>query len=184
MFYILMMRSDKCIIPAWLLLHELLSLSPAPHPHVRPPRSPPSFSAQRQIFSDSMTHNSELHVVYSGFAILCLLNAWFLLAGVFVTWSSFFLAHFTLYLLIWAKLWFKALRSRWAPPPSPQSCTPKHLSPHPWRTVGYPPQTVGHYPGMCAFMAGWVHELAQSLNPCQSWTYICHCYGTVTEDRY
>ena len=32
-----------------------------------------------------MTHNSELHIVYSGFAIPCLLNACFLLAGVFVT---------------------------------------------------------------------------------------------------
>ena len=46
-----------------------------------------------------MTHNSELHVVYSGFAIPCLLNACFLLAGVFVTWSSFFLTQFTLYFL-------------------------------------------------------------------------------------
>ena len=41
---------------SWLLLHELLSLSPAPHPHVRPPRSPPSFSAQRQMFPGTPGH--------------------------------------------------------------------------------------------------------------------------------
>ena len=116
MFFILMMRSDKCIIPGSCMLHELLSHSPAPHPHVRPPRSPPSwsFSAQRQMFPDipghgvcvyiymyvrscwwwwwlwglklsPMTNNSVLHAVYSGFAMLCLLNACFSLAGVFVT---------------------------------------------------------------------------------------------------
>ena len=57
------------------------------------------------------------------------------------------------------------LRSRWAPPPSSQSCDPRHLPPHPWQTVGHTPQSVGQYQGMCAFMAGWIHEPTQSLDP-------------------
>ena len=64
------------------------------------------------------------------------------------------------------------LRSRWAPPPSSQSCDSRPLSSHPWQTVGHTPQTVGQYQGMCAFMAGWIHEPAQSLHPRLSFTYV------------
>ena len=54
--------------------------------------------------------------------------------------------------------------SRRAPPPFPQPCAARHMPPHPWWTVGCPPQSMGQYQGMCAFMAGWVHEPAQSLD--------------------
>ena len=57
------------------------------------------------------------------------------------------------------------LQSRLAPPPSSQPFDPRHLSSHPWQTVGHPPQSVGQYQGMCAFMAGWIHEPTQSLDP-------------------
>ena len=43
--------------------------------------------------------------------------------------------------------------------------SPRPLSPHPWQTVGNPPKCVGQYQGMCAFMAGWIHEPTQSLDP-------------------
>ena len=102
---------------------------------------------------------------------VCWMHVSYCMAGVFVTWSSFFLTQFTHYFLFWANLWFKALRSRWAPPPSSQSCTPRHLSPNPWQTVGHHPKCVGQYQGMCAFMAGWIHEPAQSLHPHLSCTY-------------
>ena len=70
-------------------------------------------------------------------------------------------------------------RSRRAPPPSSQSYTLRRMSPHLWRTVRYPPQSVGLCQGMCAFMAGWVYEPAQSLDPHLSCT--CHRYCTVTD---
>ena len=64
------------------------------------------------------------------------------------------------------------LQSRWAPPPSSQPCAPRHKSPHPWWTVGHPPQSVGQCQGMCTFMAGWIHEPAQFLDPHLSCTYV------------
>ena len=63
---------------------------------------------------------------------------------------------------------------RWsglAPPPSSQPCAPRHMPPHPWRTVGYPPQSVGQYQGRCAFTVGWVQEPTLSLNPHLSCTH-------------
>ena len=69
--------------------------------------------------------------------------------------------------------------SRRSPPPSPQPCAARHMPPHPWKTVGYPPQSMGQCQGMCVFMAGWVHEPAQSLDPHLSCT--CHHYCAVTD---
>ena len=71
--------------------------------------------------------------------------------------------------------------SRWsglAPTPSFQSCAPRHMPPHPCRTVGYPPQSVGQYQGRCAFTVGWVQEPALSLPTPILHTW--HLYCTVT----
>ena len=55
--------------------------------------------------------------------------------------------------------------SGWAPTPSSQSFPSRHLSSHPWRTVGHPPQSAGQYQGRCAFTVGWVQQLTLSLDP-------------------
>ena len=86
----------------------------------------------------------------------------------FTTWLSFFLAQFPLpqdgLLSILSKFLIQGTSARRAPPPSSQSCAPRHMPPHLWRTVGYPPQRPGwgsiNYQGMCALMDvglhGWV----------------------------
>ena len=62
--------------------------------------------------------------------------------------------------------------SGWTTPPSPQPCAPRHMSPNPWRPVGYPPQSVGQYQGVCALMAGWIHGSIPSLSTHTSWWYM------------
>ena len=95
---------------------------------------------------------------------------------IFTTWLSFFLAQFPLpqdgLLSILSKFLVQGTLARRAPPPSSQPCAPRHMPPHPWRTVGYPPQSVRQYQGVCALMAGWIHEPIQFLDPHLSCTYV------------
>ena len=66
---------------------------------------------------------------------------------IFTTWLSFFLAQFPLpqdgLLSILSKFLVQGTSARRAPPPSSQPCAPRHMPPHLWRTVGYPPQRPG-----------------------------------------
>ena len=68
----------------------------------------------------------------------------FLGCMIFTTWLSFFLAQFPLpqdgLLSILSKFLVQGTSARRAPPPSSQSCAPRHMPPHLWSTVGYPPQ--------------------------------------------
>ena len=145
-----------------------------------------------------MRHDSVLHVVYSGFAMLWLLNACFLLDA----WCSLhgylssLLSSPSLrmaYFLFWANFWSKALRSRWAPPPSLQSSAPiKTHVPSPVEDCGVPSTKarVGQYQGMCALMDvglyGWVDSWTYPVSWPTPILHICQRSHTVTvtEDRY
>ena len=70
---------------------------------------------------------------------------------------------------------------RWAPPsPSSQSCSKTHV-PSPVEDCGVPSTKarVGQYQGVCAFMAGWIHEATHSLDPHLSCTYV----NTITQSQ-
>ena len=64
------------------------------------------------------------------------------------------------------------LQSKWATPPSSRPCAPRPLSSHPWQTVGYPPQSVGQYQGMCAFK-GWVDSWTCPVSWPTPFLHIC-----------
>ena len=96
----------------------------------------------------------------------------------FTTWLSFFLAQFPLphdgLLSILSKFLVQGTSVQMGTSPFfPILCSKTH-APSPVEDCGVPSTKarVGQYQGMCALMAGWIHEPTQSLDPHLACTYV------------